>query len=104
MLEAPEYHHRAYGVPFGSFVGGRVLVMGFAVEETTGVATARAVIFDGTDQTSTTFYPIRLQPNESTAETFPDGGWECRIGALSVVTSGSVAGLLLVKDIRHARD
>lgn len=101
VLEAPEGHHHAYAVPFPSFVGGRVLVMGFAVEETTGTATARAVIYDGTDQTSKVLLPIRLNPGESTDEWFGDGGWECRVGALAVVTSGAVDGLLMVKDIRH---
>jgi hypothetical protein len=90
-----------YGLPITSSVSGRVKLFGFAVEESTGVAIARLVLFDGTDQTVTTFYPIRLDPNESTAEWLGPNGVTFRQGILPVVTSGAVAGMLYVADISH---
>lgn len=85
-----------YGVPISSVIGGRVVLYGYAVEETTGTAGARLVLFDGADQTSVTFFPIRLNANESRADWLGGKGVTFRVGLLPVVTSGSVAGMLFV--------
>lgn len=89
-----------YGVPYNSNIQGKVKFFGFAVEETTGLNTARLVIFDGADQSSTTFYPIRLAPGESTSDWLA-GGLEFRIGLLPVVTAGSVDGMLYIARRHH---
>lgn len=102
-LEVVEYVDlpEPYGVPYNSVIGGRVRLMGFAVEETSGANPARLVLFDGADTTSTTFYPIRLAPGESTADYLGVKGVLFRIGLFPVVTSGTVDGMLYVAELRH---
>lgn len=89
-----------HGVPYNSIITGRVTLFGFAVEETSGVNVARLLLYDGADQTSTTFYPIRLAPGESTSDWFGPNGLHFRIGLLPVVTAGAVDGMIYV----HTRD
>jgi hypothetical protein len=72
--------------------GGGVL-LGWALEETTGAATARVVVGDGNvaGVPAQIIAPVRLAANESNRE-YPPGGIVFRRSVTLQVTAGSVAG------------
>lgn len=85
-----------YPVPLGS-ITGHVILFGFAVRETSGMAAATVDLYDGADSTGTRAVPISLNTYESTSEFFGPQGVHFRSG-LYVVTSGAVAGSIFIAD------
>lgn len=73
-------------------VNGRVLVMGYAVAETTGSATAALRLRDGTTSAGTRILPIHLAINESVRDWFGPNGIVYEQGIFVEVVSGAIEG------------
>jgi hypothetical protein len=74
-------------------------VVGLALEETTGAASARAELIDGQDANGVSGIPITLSPGQSVRDDF--GGLCLRFtrGVFLNVTSGTVHGSVWVADV-----
>jgi hypothetical protein len=81
------------GVATVDVIQGSGVLLGWALEETTGAATARVVIGDGNAAgvSPVVIAPVRLAANESNRE-YPPGGIVFRRSVTLQVTAGSVAG------------
>ena len=77
-------------------LGGRCLVLGVAIGESTGAATAKARIRDGTAVTGTRLVPFTLAANESVRDWFGDFGFVYEQGVFFELVSGTVEGSVLV--------
>lgn len=74
---------------------GAGIVVGWAVEETTGLNVARVVIGDGNAAAITrAIVPITLQASESSRDFPPNGGIMFQQGLAVQITAGTVAGVL----------
>ena len=72
--------------------GGRSLIMGWSLLETTGTAAATVEIWDGQDATGQLIAAISLDPGESTRDWLGPEGIETDIGLFVRVIGGSVRG------------
>ena len=107
IAELPHHLHRlppprpftmpTTGVGAVDIITGGGILAGWALEETTGAAVARAVIGDGNVGGVITqpIAPVRLAANESNRE-YPPHGVVYRRSLSVQVTAGSVAGVLWV--------
>ncbi len=94
----------ARAFPFGplavagaTVVQGAGLLVGYAIEETTGAASARAVIGDGAGAAITVnILPVTLVAGESVRDVLPMHGVAFERGLSVVSSAGSVAGSLWV--------
>ena len=70
-------------------------LMGWALAETTGTATASVVLWDGRGVQTEVFAPINLGINESDRDIFMPKGVRCGSGGIFIqVVSGSVKGVV----------
>lgn len=86
------------GVGLAVVVGGRGLLKGVALEETTGLAGGgvRAYVRDGANAAAPLMLPYRLGPNETTRDWFDGQGMAFESGLVVDVQAGTVAGVLFV--------
>jgi hypothetical protein len=86
--------------PFGKAITGYVVLMGFAVAESSGTAAAELDIYNGTDTNGQLTHPITLDAGESTSEWYGPQGIEMAIGVYPVIAVGSVKGTVWIADRR----
>lgn len=80
-----------------TFALGPVRLMGWALKENTGAASAAFELYDGNDTTGQSLTPVNLVANESIRDWFGATGVLCERGLFINVTSGTVRGTLFVK-------
>lgn len=81
---------------FANVISGRGVLVGWAIKETTGAATAVVNIRDGLGGNGLLLAPINLAANESTRDWFSDWGISFSAGVCVDVDSGSVSGSLWI--------
>lgn len=92
-------------VPFGPLttttvvLSGDVLVLGWSVKESTGVASAAFSLFDGTDATGTRIATVTLNASQSVRDTLPVPGVDAMVGVFLRIDSGTVEGTIYVRDL-----
>lgn len=97
------YERHAHAQPFAATTGTRAVsssasvLMGWALVETTGTASASVDVFDGSDNTGSYVATITLNPGQSVRDWFAEGGLELERGCAFVVTSGSVKGAAFMR-------
>lgn len=85
------FHRAAVPQPAAFPVGGRVILMGWSVRETGGVAVASLVVRNGTDATGMESASVNLNAGDSVRDWFGPHGILLDNGYFPVVT-GAVAG------------
>ena len=83
-------------------IGGRVILMGLYVRESSGAAPATWFVSNGTDATGLESVGATLQANESTRDWFGPDGVLLDNGFFPVLT-GAVVGAIYVRYDRGAR-
>jgi hypothetical protein len=78
-------------------LGPGSLLMGWALLETTGVASATAEIWDGQDATGQLLVPISLTAGQSTRDWLAGDGVLSQSGLFLNVVSGTVRGVVWVR-------
>lgn len=92
-----ERHRRPVPVQIPNVFGGRVVVYGFAVKETTGAAPAEVQLWNQSPQGGGfDAVPITLSANESRSEWYGPHGIEFNQGLNAVLASGAVVGSVFV--------
>ncbi|MGH7238947.1 MAG: hypothetical protein ACREHG_02655 [Candidatus Saccharimonadales bacterium] len=93
---------RIVGVPFPATTATRlitsqgILLVGYAVEESTGAATARVEIINGSDENGISTIPVTLAIGGSVREYIPWPYIPLDGGIFIDVTAGSVAGTFFI--------
>lgn len=96
------FGHRPYPIPLGAGVGGRPVLFGFAISESSGLAAAELDIYDGpVGGGGFLAFPITLTAGQSTDEWFGPQGILLRNGLRSTIANGAVQGSLFVCLERH---
>lgn len=85
-------------IPLGMTITGYVVLMGFAVKESTGTAAAEVDIYNGTNNQGLLVLPATLTASQSTSEWYGPNGLEMSEGIYSVVSSGSAVGTIWIAD------
>ncbi len=70
----------------------RCILVGWALIEATGAASAEVDFRDGQDATGSMLAPVALSPGQSVRDTLPPGGVAADAGLFAQVVSGSVRG------------
>ena len=74
-------------------------LLGWALVETSGSASAEVDIYDGLSSASTLVAPITLSSGQSTRDYLgPDGLW-CQVGVFAALASGAAKLVVWVRDI-----
>jgi hypothetical protein len=75
-------------------VGGRLV--GYALVEATGTASAEVDFYDGANINGTLFLPITFAPNESVRDWFGPAGIQFTDGLWAQAAAGSVRGVVFI--------
>lgn len=86
--------------PLTMTVTGYVVLMGFAVKESSGTAAAEVDIYNGTDNKGLLTLPVTLTASQSTSEWYGPNGLEMSEGLFVVIASGAATGTLWIADYR----
>lgn len=76
----------------GQVVAGRAIYRGFSISETSGNATARVRIYDGTSATGTILEELSLTANQSAREYYADVRLVAGTGIYLQLVSGTISG------------
>lgn len=85
------FEHAAVPQPVGGQVGGRVILMGWSIRETSGLAVASVIVRNGTDASGMESASINLNASDSVRDWFGPRGILLDNGYFPVV-AGAVAG------------
>ena len=85
------------GQTSGQLVNGAGRLFVHTITETTGAATAKYTLYDGTGVSGTLLVPVTLAANESSRDYFGKHGIPFLTGVYIEVVSGSVQGALVVQ-------
>lgn len=85
------FHRAAVPQPVGGKVGGRVILMGWSIRETSGLAVASVIVHNGTDASGLESASVNLNASDSVRDWFGPRGILLDNGYFPVVT-GAVAG------------
>lgn len=99
MLELVEHHIHLPSIPcpiLGA-VGGRLLLMGFGVKESTGAAAAEVDLFDGKDVTGQLVAPVTLTAGQGRTDYYGPGGVLLERGYFPNLLAGAVTGAVYLK-------
>lgn len=84
-------------IPVNTPVGGHVVLFGYAVKESTGLAVAEIDLFDGVSAAGASFLPLPLQAGEAAIDWFGPSGIHFRGGLFPSIVTGAVAGQLWIR-------
>ena len=85
----------------GLVYSGHCVLMGWAVYETTGVASATLTILDGTDTLGANKFTVALTAGQSDRDWFGPWGIEFRAGLFMTIATGSISGVLMYIPFRN---
>jgi hypothetical protein len=80
--------------PYPATVGGRAILYGYSIYETTGAAAALVLLYDGGGAAVGPYLPIPLSAGQGAEDWFGPQGLHFINGLYSVTSTGTVAGSL----------
>lgn len=87
---------RPLAYPPNTDFGGLAILFGYAIKESTGLASAELDIYDGSFATSTVYIPLPLTPGQAVIDWFGPNGIQMQQGIYTNVASGSIVGSIFV--------
>lgn len=97
LLELIE-NARPVPVAPGGAIGGYVILYGYSLQESTGLAGAQVNLFDGADTTGLRAIPIPLGPGMAAEDWFGPQGVHFRSGVFAQIATGAVVGSIFISD------
>lgn len=93
-----EWGHKGavWPVPCNVPIGGHIVLFGYAIKESTGLAAAEIDLVDGVNASGASFLPLPLQAGQAVVDWFGPKGIHFRGGLFPSIVAGAVAGQVFI--------